>query len=66
VQKLLDADMELDEDHVAMLKAAARLLAAAAVKKARANAKELKYRKKEKKERVGERMAVEQTHIWNV
>jgi len=43
VQKLLDADTELDEDHVAMqLKAAVCLLAAAAVKKARANAKELK------------------------
>ena len=52
VQKLLDADMELDEDHIAMLKAAACLLAAAAVKKARANDKELKYRRKRKKKSV--------------
>ena len=33
MQKLLDADMELDEDHVDMLKAAACLLAAVAIKK---------------------------------
>ena len=41
---LLDAEMELDEDYVDMLRVAACLLAAAAVKKkTRANAKELKY-----------------------
>jgi len=46
---MLDADMELDKDNVDMLKAAVCLLAAAAVEKARANAKELKYRRKRKK-----------------
>jgi len=51
-----------------MLKAAVCLLlaTAAAVQKARANAKELKYRRQKKEERVGERMAVEQTQMWNV
>ena len=52
VQKLLDADMELDEDHVDMLKAAACVLAVATVKKVKANAKELKCRRKRKKKSV--------------
>jgi hypothetical protein len=52
VQKLLDEDPNLDEDQADVLKAAACLLAAAAVRKAKAKARERRARRQRKKKSV--------------
>jgi len=52
VQKLLDEDPNLDEDQADMLKAAACLLAVAAVKKAKAKARERRVRRERKRKSV--------------
>jgi len=64
VQNVLDAEIEHDEDQVNMLKAAACLLAVAAVKKARANARKRRVTRERKKKSIWVRQWLLKRHKY--